>query len=165
MQPEDRELLRELLTQQRVAAVAVLVENRPYVGLLPFAMRRDFRAALIHASTMARHSAGLQLQSTFGMLVQEPDQGKSNPQQLARVSLQGTVAPLDPSDETWASGKKIYLEKFPQAKITFELGDFNLYELLIEEARFVAGFGKTFDISPTELQALAAKNLAKEGTS
>ena len=41
MTPEDRSLLKDLLTQQRVLSLSVLVEDLPYVGLLPFALLRS----------------------------------------------------------------------------------------------------------------------------
>lgn len=162
MQPEDQELLFELLTQQRVASVAVLVDDKPYVGMLPFAIRPDFGAALIHASRLARHTAGLVPEAPFGLLVQEPDHWKANPQQLARVSCQGTVYPLNREDPSYVSDQTLYLEKFPKSRMTFQLGDFRLYELRLESARFVAGFGKTFDLTPAEFEQLSQRTFESE---
>lgn len=165
MQPEDQELLIELFTQQRVASVSVLVEDKPYLGMLPFVMRSDFGSALIHASRLARHTAGLVPEAPFGLMVQEPDHWKANPSQLARVSLQGSVYPMNREDPSYEAGQAIYLEKFPKSRITFGLGDFRLYELRVETARFVAGFGKTFDLSPAELEQLSQKQIETGGDS
>lgn len=162
MQPEDQELLIELVTQQRVASVSVLVEEKPYIGMLPFVMASDFGSALIHASRLARHTVGLVPEAPFGLMVQEPDHWKANPSQLARVSFQGTVHPMNRESESYEQGKSLYLEKFPKSRITFGLGDFRLYELKVETARFVAGFGKTFDLSPPELERLSQRTFEVE---
>jgi putative heme iron utilization protein len=162
MEPADQELLIELLTQQRVASMSVLVEDKPYIGMLPFVMSADFGAALIHASRLARHTAGLVPDAPFGLLVQEPDHWKANPSQLARVSFQGAVHPLNRDGAAYETGRALYLEKFPKSKITFQLGDFRLYELRVETARFVAGFGKTFDLMPAELEQLSQRSFEAE---
>ena len=163
MEPADQELLIELLTQQRVASMSVLVEDKPYIGMLPFVMSSDFGSALIHASRLARHTAGLVPEAPFGLLVQEPDHWKANPQQLARVSFQGAVNPLNREDPSYESRGALYLEKFPKSRMTFQLGDFRLYELRFETARFVAGFGKTFDLTPAELEQLSQRSFQAEG--
>ncbi len=59
MNQEDTTLLRDLLLGQRVLSLGVLVDGAPYVGLLPFALAKDRRALLVHASSLARHTRGL----------------------------------------------------------------------------------------------------------
>ena len=162
MEPADQELLIELLTQQRVAAMSVLVEDKPYIGMLPFVMSSDFGSALIHASRLARHTAGLVPEAPFGLLIQEPDHWKANPSQLARVSFQGTVNPLNREEPSYETQGALYLDKFPKSRMTFQLGDFRLYELKFDTARFVAGFGKTFDLSPAELEQLSQRSFEAE---
>lgn len=162
MEPADQELLVELLTQQRVASMSVLVEEKPYIGMLPFVISSDFGSALIHASRLARHTAGLVPGAPFGLLVQEPDHWKANPSQLARVSLQGTVHPLNRGEPSYETQGALYLEKFPKSRMTFQLGDFRLYQLKVDTARFVAGFGKTFDLAPAELEQLSQRSFETE---
>jgi hypothetical protein len=43
MQPQQAELLRSLLIQQRVLSLAVTADERPVIGLLPFALSADGR--------------------------------------------------------------------------------------------------------------------------
>ena len=157
MDEPERDLLKHLLTEQRVAALAVLVEGRPFASMVPFALTEDGSAALVHASSMARHSAGLQADAPFALLVHELDvSADKNPAQLGRVSLEGTVHPLSPDEPAYAAGQHTYLEKFPKSQITFQLSDFALYELRIDSARLVAGFAKTYDLTPQEIGALAS---------
>ena len=156
MDERDKQRLLDLFTIRRVATLAVMVDEAPFASLVPFATTPDFGAALIHASTLARHSAGLIAGAPFSFLIHEPDeQADHNPSQLGRVTLTGSVDPLDRDSEASASARDLYLAKFPKSAMTFQLGDFTLYSLQIETARFVAGFAKTFDLSQFELHDLA----------
>ncbi len=155
MEHEYRNLLKRLLTERRIASLAVLVDGKPFASMVPFALTGEGTAALIHASSMARHSAGLQPDAPFSLLIHELDDSPDrNPGQLGRITLEGTVHPLSRDEPAYAAGQHSYLEKFPKSQITFQLGDFTLYELRIESARLVAGFAKTFDLEPQDLAAL-----------
>jgi len=157
MEQEDRDLLKQLLAGQRVASLAVLVEGKPFASMVPFALTKDGTAALVHASSMARHSAGLQADAPFSLLIHESDDSADvNPAQLGRVSLEGTVHPLSREEPAYAAGQHAYLEKFPKSQITFQLADFTLHELRIDSARMVSGFAKTFDLGPKDIAAALA---------
>ena len=79
MDVETRRRLKELLTNQRVLSLSVVVQGRPYVGLLPYALKPDFTAALVHASKLAHHSRGLKLGAPFATLVHAPDDVRFRP--------------------------------------------------------------------------------------
>jgi len=155
MDQEERDLLKHLLTEQRIASLAVLVEGKPFASMVPFALTEDGSAALIHASAMARHSAGLEADAPFALLIHEHDSmADKNPAQLGRITLEGIVYPLSREEPAYAAGQHAYLEKFPKSQITFQLADFTLYELRIDTARMVAGFAKTFDLVPRDFAGL-----------
>lgn len=156
MDDNDRQLQRNLLTGERVATLALTVDGAPFASLVPFAMTNGFGTALIHASSLARHSAGLTAGAPFSLLIHEPDdQPETNPAQLARVTLLGSVEPLERASDAYTQAQGQYLARFPKSQITFQLGDFTLYALRVESCRFVAGFGKAFDVSLDELLDLA----------
>ena len=88
MEQDERDLLKHLLTLHRVASLAVLVDGKPFASMVPFALTEDGTAALIHASSLARHSAGLQADAPFAILIHELDnQAQKNPAQLGRITL------------------------------------------------------------------------------
>ena len=93
MKAEDRDVLRELLTEARVLSLGVLVEGEPYVGLLPFVVGHDFQSVLVHASDLAKHSRGLQEGSPFSLLIHGTDEPGGDPLQVARVTISGNGAP------------------------------------------------------------------------
>ena len=152
MEPNDQQRLRSLLQDRQVATLAVTIDDGPFASLVPFAMTEDSSAALIHASQLAKHSAGLGEGASYSILVHEPDDNpETNPAQLGRVTLSGKVQPIARDSEAYPAAKARYLSKCPMSEITFGLGDFVLYALQIEHARYVAGFGKTFDLTPEDL--------------
>ena len=155
MGDRERKLLLSLLKDQRVASLAVLVQEAPYASLVPFAMTGDLSAALIHTSRLARHSEGLATGASFCLLVHEPDTShETNPAQLARVSLEGRVRSFGRDEEAYGPARDLYLAKFPKSQITFDLADFTLHALQIERCRFVAGFAQTYNLMTQELTAL-----------
>jgi putative heme iron utilization protein len=153
---ENDALLRELLTGQRVLALGVLVEGEPYVGLLPFALKPDFSCAVVHASKLARHTAGLVTGAQFAALIHQTDRGDADPLQVARVTLQGTVRQLERGTPAWEEGRRLYLRRFPTSEQTFSLGDFELYELRLLRGRLVGGFARAASVSPEMLARLAS---------
>jgi len=155
MDDRDRELLRELLAHQRVLSLAVVVEGKPHAGLLPFVVRPDFSAALIHASDLARHSQGLTAGAPFGVVIHFPDRLDADPLQLPRVTLEGTVAVLERGTEEYRAGAELYLARFPGSAQTFALGDFHLYQLAFESGRLIGGFARARSVSPRVLAELA----------
>ena len=155
MSPEEQATLQRLLTEQRVLALAVVVEGAPYAGLLPFAVYPDLSAALIHASTLARHTAGLYEGALFSLLIHQPDEPDADPLQIPRVTLQGEVHLLAKGSPDYAAGRDLYTHKFPTSQQTFDLGDFNLYRLQFKDGRFVAGFGRAYNLTADVLRRVA----------
>ena len=155
MDSREKSIVRQLLTRQRICALGVVVEGAPNVGQLPFAMRPDFSTALVLASGLARHSKGLVAGAPFSALLGR-DGGEGDPFQLPRLTLNGSVRPLERGGSDFAAAQAIYLAKLPTAEMLFGLGDFKLHELVVERARLVAGFGSAHSITPSQLRDLAA---------
>jgi putative heme iron utilization protein len=155
MEAADRELVEELLVGRRVLALSVLVDGRPFVGQLPFAVRPDFGALLVHASRLARHSRGLVDGAPFSALIQTRETDRDDPFQLPRLTVNGRVRALAPGSDEYNEAREAYLEKLPSGHITFSLGDFTLFALVVDQARLVAGFGRTSNLTPGALAKLA----------
>lgn len=156
MNSEDRALLRQLLTEQRVLALSVIVGGEPVIGLLPFATTADFSAAIVHASRLARHAAGLRPNAPYSALIHRPDAGHANadPLQVPRVMLAGRVRPLAHDDAAYADARARYVSKFPQSEPIFALPDFTLHALQIENGRLVGGFARAVNFTSSALSNL-----------
>lgn len=135
--------------------LGVLVEGEPYLGLVPFAARGDLGALWIHASRLARHAAGLFENAPFAALIHGPERAAADPFQVPRVSLRGKVLPLAAGATEFEEGRRAYLAKLPAAERNFQLGDFTLYLLAVDGGRFVAGFGRAYNLSLATLRAAA----------
>ena len=159
MQPQQAELLRSLLVQQRVLSLAVVADDRPVIGLLPFALSADGRALVIHASRLARHTAGLGVGAPFDALVHEPVTGDVDPLQVRRVTLRGKVRAFAEHDAARAADRAVYLAKFPEAEPITALGDFAFFRLEITGGRLVSGFGGAINLTARTLPSLLAFNM------
>jgi hypothetical protein len=76
-------VLRTLIADQQVLSLAVLVDRKPVLGLLPYAPLPDFSAVLVHASALARHTQGLRPGTPFAILIHDR---VDDPLQVVRVS-------------------------------------------------------------------------------
>ena len=155
MTPDQVDALRSLLERQRLLSLAVLLDEKPYVGLLPYALRTDYGAALIHASKLARHTRGLEDGAPVAILVHDLTTPEMDPLQVPRVSLQGNVEVIAKDSPAYAAGREAYLARFPTSATTFGLADFNLYWLPFESGRYVAGFAQSVNLNEQNLRQLA----------
>jgi putative heme iron utilization protein len=90
-----------------------------------------------------------------GLMICETTRTNVNPQTLARLSVMGKASLLSPMSTEYEVAKEQYLDKYPFAKMNFQLGDFALYEIGLESARYVADFGKAFSLSAEEMLRVA----------
>ncbi len=155
MDAAELTLMRKLLTERRVATLAVLLDGEPYTGLLPFVVAEDFSAAFIHASDLAQHSAGLQPGAPYSLLIHADDAPDADPLQIPRLSLQGHVERLEHDTPAYTQAAGRYQKRFPNSAVTFSFRDFHLYRLPFERGRFVAGFARAYNVSPALLRQLA----------
>lgn len=149
MKPDEASLLVTLLRQSLVGVLAVLVDGKPYQGLVPFVFDEANPAFLIHVSSLARHTQGLTPGAPFSLMIHGTPQ---DPLQTPRASFSGTVEVLEKGSEAYAVTRQRYLARFPAAEITFSLGDFQLMRLAVEKVRFVVGFARAYSLTVDQLQ-------------
>jgi hypothetical protein len=59
-------------------------------------------------------------------------------------------------DEDYTSARSAYIRRFPESEPLFSFGDFSLYRLKPQTARYVAGFARAFNLVPQDLVKTAA---------
>jgi putative heme iron utilization protein len=155
MTPEDASRLRELLTGQRLIALALVVDGGPVAGLLPYAVGSDSTSLVVQASRLARHSRGLVSGAAWSGVVHEPDAAERDALQVPRLLLEGTVEGLDPGGPDYLAAADALRTRFPSAAMTLTLADFGLFRLVIEAGRLVLGFGHALNLSRHHFSALA----------
>ena len=133
-----------LVEDVRAAVLLTMRNGRPFGSHVPYIFGSDWSRAYLHLSRLALHTQHLLADPHVSLFIAEPDGPEKNPLALRRMNLQGKAAILSPDAPTYDAMKKRYLERFPQSEMMFGFGDFALWELRLEEAHFVLGFGQAF---------------------
>jgi putative heme iron utilization protein len=140
--------LAQLIRSQRVASLGTLRDGLPFVSMVLYAPAPDFRAYYTHTSRLAYHTQDILRDARVGLMITEADDGMGDPQQLGRVSILGSAEVIPADDAAYADARNAYLARFPKSAVTFGLGDFALYRIEVESARYVAGFARAFNLKP-----------------
>lgn len=156
MTPGDLHELALLLRTRRLAALGTLHDGQPHVSMALYAPAPDLAAFYLHLSRLALHTRDLHANPACGLMVSEPDTETRNPLTLGRISLQGQASLLAEDAPEFGAAKAAYLARFPFAAINFTLPDFGLFKLTPSSARYVAGFGRIFDLSVEDLRQAGA---------
>ena len=155
MDEQSEQTLARLIRETRVAALGTLHEREPNLAMVAYSFAEDFSAFYIHVSKLGKHTTDMEADPHVGLLIAETDDSRADPQTLARVSIHGMAEILPRSDPGYAHVKKSYLERFPEAEQLFSLGDFNLWKISPRGGRFVAGFGRAFNLVPEALRKIS----------
>ncbi len=157
MKPEMAVALRKLVHERSVAALGTLHEKVPYVSMVPFAVARDGRGLIIHVSGLAAHTRDMLESPEVSLMIMEPEAAGKMAQALARVTVQGRARPLSSKTKESADAREVYLARFPDAAMLFDLGDFSLFVIRPISVRFVAGFGQAVTLAPEGFAAVLSE--------
>ena len=155
MDSASEQTLAQLLRHTRLAALGTLHDGEPNLAMVAVAYESDFSAFYIHVSKLGKHTGDMENNPHVSLLLTEKDDQRANPQTLTRVSLQGIAAIVPRGDPNYARIKEIYLKRFPEAEQLFSLGDFNIWRITPKSGRFVAGFGRAFNLVPEALKKVS----------
>lgn len=155
MKPADDGRLAKLIRHQRWAALGTLDNGKPYVAWVAYAIDADFSEFWFLLSTLARHTQNLLSEPEVSLAISEPDSGSGDPQQLARLMLQGRVETVSPEDQRYAEIRNSYLQHFPDAALWSDFGDFALFRFVPLSGRYVEGFASTHRIDRERLRAVS----------
>ena len=144
--------LARLLRVQRIAHLATLRQGAPMASMTLYFPAPDFSAFHVHVSRLAWHTQDIAKDPRVALSIAESDDGRADPFTLMRVSIRGEAAELlgDQPDL-----RQSWLQRFPEQKINFELPDFSFWRIAPHDARFVAGFGRIYNLSAADLVAAA----------
>ena len=134
----------KLTEEVRTGVLLTIRDGRPFGSHVPYAFGGHWTRAYIHVSRLALHSEHLLRDPRVGLFVSEPDRPGKNPLVLRRMNLQGEAVLLDAGAPIYEEVKERYLARFPQSAMLFSFGDFSLWELRLEGAHLVLGFGQAY---------------------
>lgn len=133
------------LTQDVRTGVLLTMRNgKPFGSHVPYVLGDNWTRAYLHLSQLALHTQHLRQDPQVSLFLSEPDHAEKNPLALRRINLQGTATILSPDAPTYAQMKARYLARFPKSAMTFGFADFSLWELQLQDAHLVLGFGQAY---------------------
>jgi putative heme iron utilization protein len=157
MDVQSEKLLIHMITHIRVAALGTIRDEAPRVSMVTFVAAQDFSAYYVHVSRLAQHTVDMQKNKLVGLLIAEADDGRADPQSLARLSIRGSAEFMENGEPGYAPVKNMYIERYPASEPLFNFADFGLWRIKPKGARFVAGFSKAFNLTVETLQKVAQK--------
>jgi putative heme iron utilization protein len=148
MDSESSRLLKELIQKERIAHLATLRGGAPMASMTLYLPAPAFSAFYVHVSRLAWHTQDMAHDARVALSIAETDDGRADPFTLMRVTVRGTAS-LFPDEKK--EMKTVWLARFPEQAINFELADFSFWQITPKDARFVAGFGRIHNLSAAEL--------------
>ena len=156
MDQQSEQTLAHLIRSTRIAALGTLHDGEPNLAMVAYAFASDYSAFYIHVSKLGKHTTDMENDPRVSLLITETDDRRADPQTLIRTSIRGAAEIVPRTDPSYAHIKNIYLERFPEAHQLFSLGDFHLWKITPKAGRFVAGFGRAFNLVPEILTKVSA---------
>lgn len=126
------------------------------VAYLPSA---DLTSFWLRLSRLAWHTQDLAVDARVSLSICESDDGRADPQTLGRVTVRGDATAIRGDDAAAQSLRRDWLARFPASAVTFELADFSFWRIAPRDARFVAGLGRTYNLSAAELSRAAQEGV------
>jgi len=157
MDAQSETLLASVIRNTRIAALATIRDEEPFLSMVAFVTVEDFSAFYIHVSRLAQHTVDMQKNKRVGLLITEVDDGRADPQTLVRVSIRGSAEKLQNGEPGYTPVKDLYLARFPDSEELFKLEDFSLWRIKPRGGRLVAGFSKAYNITPETLQEVSQR--------
>lgn len=155
MEIEFQRKLAQILRTSRVAALGTFRGSTPAVSMVVFAPAEDFSAFYIYISQLSQHAQDIQKDKHVNLMIAENDDGREDPQTLARISIRGVAEYMPVGVPGYMPAKDLYLARFPKAEQLFGLTGFGLWRILPRGARYVAGYASAFNVTPEALQEAA----------
>lgn len=156
MDSNSEQTLARIVRETRIATLGTLHEGETNLAMVAYIAAEDFSSFYIHVSRLGKHTRDMETDPRVSLLIAETDDQRADPQILARMSLQGTaeLVPRDASD--YGQIKTHYVKRFPASEPLFSLGDFNLWRITPKSGRYVAGFGRAFNLLPEALKKVSS---------
>lgn len=128
------------------ASLATLdrVSGYPYASLVTVATEPDGTPVLL-ISRLALHTQNILADPRASLMI-DGTSATGDPLAGGRVTVLGRVQP-----PKTAHARHRFLARHPAAEMYVDFPDFAFFELAVESAHFIGGFGRIVDLSPNEL--------------
>ena len=135
-----------------LATVSARRGGWPFASAVPYALGADGMPLLL-LSELAEHTRNLRADARASLLIQD-SAASTDPQAGARLTLLGTVVEVDAGRLDAAIAT--YVARHPRAEAYVSMGDFHVWRLEVDQARYVGGFGDMGWLEGSKLRAALA---------
>jgi putative heme iron utilization protein len=142
---DAKQVSKKLMREGRSGALATLMPGSgdPYCSLVNIASAAD-GSPLLLISKLAIHTKNILADPRVSLMIDERKEG--DPLQGARVMLMGHAeVTTDPA------ARRRYLARQPEAEMFADFADFAFYQIKLNAAHLVAGFGRIVDLKPADI--------------
>ena len=157
MDADSEKLLAQIIRNTRIASLATLRNESPRASMVAFAAADDFSSFYLLLSRLAQHTIDLEKNKYMSLLITETDDGREDPQTLARVSIRGKAETVLTGEPGFTPIKEAYLTRFPSAEQLLSLIDFCFWKVTPSGGRFIAGFAKAYNITADTLMKISPR--------
>lgn len=157
MDVNSEKLLAHVIRSTRIAALGTLRDEAAHLSMVPFVTVDDFSDFYIYDSRIAQHTMDMQKDKRVSLLIAQTDDGRDDPQTLARVSIRGSAVLMENGEPGYTLVKNLYIERFPESVPLFKLEDFGLWRIKPKGGRFIANLVKAYNITPETLQKVSQR--------
>jgi putative heme iron utilization protein len=127
----------KLAKKGKLAALGTDLKGSPFVSVAPVALD-DKGRPFLYLSSMAAHTKNLKAKADASLMISKED--KENIFNSARLSFVGKMKLVEDEKEV-AELKKVFFDRYPEAKDFEELHDFGFYRMEVEKLHYIGGFG------------------------
>lgn len=136
--------------QQTLQLASITPAGLPHVSYSPFVFQPDGYYILI--SDVAQHGQNLKTNPNVSIMMIEDEQDARSIYARKRLSFETQAHLVDRESRQWQQSVDALTTKFGDiVENLSQLNDFNLYQLIPTQGRFVKGFGKAFAVSGEDL--------------
>jgi hypothetical protein len=140
---------REIIQRAVTGGLGTLSDDgNPFVTLVTVVATGPTTMVML-LSGLAKHTKHLGQRPNCSLLLVESGGESGDPLSGARLTIVGTAKRLDRDVDSEA--RAAFLEKHPLASTYTEFADFAFYEIHVEEAHLVAGFGRVETLGSSDL--------------
>ncbi len=150
--------LLQLLQQHRWAALATsAADATPMASMVGYVPGIHAGILYLHLSRLAAHTRNLLGNGMAALVIGEDDTGNGDPQELARLTLQGRATVIARDSEEYPAARARYLQRLPAAEPRFDFSDFILFRVEVDSARFVGGFAQARSFGSDQLRNMVTR--------
>lgn len=146
---DARALARELVRSARHGALATLSgDGHPFASLTSLATDLD-GTPLILVSALSGHTGNLKADPRASLLIARS--GKGDPLAHPRITLRVRARRIERESEEGGRIRRRFLARQPKAQLYVDFPDFSFFALSIEGASLNGGFGRAYELMPSDI--------------